>query len=249
MRRTTVKKLFTKKEVRQLIEACKYTGYCSFDFETNGVPIYNKDFKPTILIKIAWNGKFDLQIFQLYHIYYRGTLIDAMLAKYILNEEKPNDLKSMVRRYLPEASGYEETRGFNRIPWDAKPLDDLCQYGGQDTDYTFRLGIFYEKKLIDLGLYNYYRNFTMTCSRVLQSVEANGLYIDRDFNNFLLEDYKKKIQQALANILNLPKVKRFHLYLIEQRKEAYVNKIQQEIDAFKEEDEEKDWRDESGNPF
>lgn len=284
MLKTTVKKLFTKKEVRKLIEACKYVGYCSFDFETNGEPIYKDTFKPTILsitfqagfacsiildhferddydidytpkwaidkighnliedkdvVKIAWNGKFDLQIFQLYNIYYRGTFIDAMLAKYILNEERPNDLKSMVRRYLPEAAGYEETKGFNRIPWDKKPLNDLCQYGGQDTDYTFRLGMFYEKKLIDLGLYNYYRNFTMTCSRVLQSVEANGLYIDRDFNNFLLEDYKKKIQQALDNILSLPKVKRFHKFLIEQRKESYISKIQLEIDELREDDEDK----------
>ncbi len=36
-------------ELTQLINSCKYTGYASCDFETNSKPIYNKDFKPTIL--------------------------------------------------------------------------------------------------------------------------------------------------------------------------------------------------------
>lgn len=191
------------------------------------------------VVKMAWNMKFDAQIFQLYHIYYRGTCIDGMLAKYVLNEEKPNDLKSMVRRYLPEASGYEETKGFNKIPWDQKPLDQLCQYGGQDTDYCFRLCIFFEHKLISLGLYDLFRNMIMPASRVLQSVEVNGLYIDRELNEKLLEEYKKKIDKALDNILNLPKVKRFHKYLVEQRVEKYIGKIQEEINLLMEEDEDK----------
>lgn len=195
--------------------------------------IENKD-----VVKMAWNMKFDAQIFQLYHIYYRGTCIDGMLAKYILNEERPMGLKDMVRRYLPEASGYEETRGFNKISWDQKPLDQLCQYGGQDTDYCFRLCIFFEKKLIDLGLYDLFRNMIMPASRVLQTVEVNGLYIDREFNEKLLKEYKEKINKALDNILSLPKVKRFHNYLIEQRKENYIGKIQREIDDLIKDDEE-----------
>lgn len=59
------------------------------------------------VVKVAWNYKFDDQIFQKYNIYYRGVCLDGMLAKYLLNEEKPNDLKSMVRRYLPEYGDYE----------------------------------------------------------------------------------------------------------------------------------------------
>jgi DNA polymerase I-like protein with 3'-5' exonuclease and polymerase domains len=184
---------------------------------------------------MAWNHKFDGQIFQKYHIYYRGTVIDGMLAKYVLNEEKPNGLKDMTRRYLPEYGNYESEKGFDKIPWDQKPLDQLCQYGGQDTDYTFRLCIFFEKKLIDLGLYDLFRNLIMPASRVLQSVEANGLYIDREFNEKLLEEYKKKIDKALDNILNLPRVKRFHKYLVEQRVEKYIGKVQAEIDKLNDE--------------
>jgi DNA polymerase I-like protein with 3'-5' exonuclease and polymerase domains len=75
----------------------------------------------------------------------------------------------------------------------------------------------------------------MPASRVLQSVEANGLYIDREFNEKLLEEYKKKIDKALDNILNLPRVKRFHKYLVEQRVEKYIGKVQAEIDKLNDE--------------
>ena len=37
------------KELRKLVIACKTTGYASVDFETNAKPLYNNDFKPTIL--------------------------------------------------------------------------------------------------------------------------------------------------------------------------------------------------------
>lgn len=41
------------------------------------------------VVKVAWNYKFDDQIFQKYNIYYRGACLDGMLAKYLLNEENP----------------------------------------------------------------------------------------------------------------------------------------------------------------
>lgn len=43
-----------------------------------------------------------------------------MLAKYVLNEEKPHGLKDMVRRYLPEYGDYEKQDKFDKIPWDKK---------------------------------------------------------------------------------------------------------------------------------
>lgn len=265
-------------ELDQLISCCIQTGYACVDFETNALPIYMTDFKPTILsvtfqpgfgcsipldhpetkdytegywkwkkalrrfgrkvientsvTKVAWNAKFDFQIFQKYKIFYRGTLLDGMLAKYILNEEKPNDLKSMVNRYIPEAAGYEAEKGFDKIPWDKKPLDKLCQYGCQDTDYTFRLMIFFEKKLIDCKLYDLYRNMIMPASRILQTVEANGLYMDRAFNKKLLEEYGPKIDHAREVCLKLPKVQKFQKWYNDRKIEAYIHTIEEELEEL-----------------
>lgn len=182
------------------------------------------------VVKVAWNYKFDDQIFQKYNIYYRGVCLDGMLAKYLLNEEKPNDLKSMVRRYLPEYGDYEKQDKFDKIPWDKKEMEPLCHYGCQDTDYTLRLMLFFEKKLIDLGLYNTYRNLIMTASRVLTSVEKNGLYVDRAFNQELLDSYLPKIEAAKEAIYNLPRVKKFTKLYNQSKIEKYIDKLEEEIE-------------------
>lgn len=267
-----------KRELKKLITCCKATGYACCDYESNAKPIYNRDFKPTILsvswmpgfgasipldhfetkdytspgwnwkkmlrkfgeevienydiVKVAWNWKFDDQINQKYQIFYRGTCLDGMLAKYLLNEEKPNDLKSMVRRYLPEYGNYEKQDAFDKIPWDEKELDPLCHYGCQDTDYTLRLMIFFEKKLIDLGLYSTFRNLIMSASRVLTSVEKNGLYLDREFNNQLLETYKPKIDAARQAIYDLPRVKKFEKKYNQEKIDKYIQSIESELEKL-----------------
>lgn len=184
------------------------------------------------IVKVAWNWKFDDQINQKYHIYYRGTCLDGMLAKYVLNEEKPHGLKGMVRRYLPEYGDYEKQDKFDKIPWDKKELDPLCHYGCQDTDYTLRLMIFFEKKLIDLGLYSTFRNLIMSASRVLTSVEKNGLYLDREFNNQLLETYKPKIDAARQAIYDLPRVKKFEKKYNQEKIDKYIQSIEAELEEL-----------------
>lgn len=267
-----------KRMLKKVIELCKYTGYASVDYETDGSPIYNRGFKPTILsvswmpgfgasipldhfqtkeytspgwnwkkmlrkfgeevienyeiTKVAWNWKFDDQINQKYRIFYRGTCLDGMLAKYVLNEEKPHDLKSMVRRYLPEYGNYEKQDAFDKIPWDKKELDPLCHYGCQDTDYTLRLMLFFEKKLIDLGMYSVFRNLFMCNSRVLTSVEKEGLYLDTEFNKKLLEEYKPKIDAARDAIYALPRVKKFEKKYNQEKIDKYIQSIEDELEEL-----------------
>ena len=184
------------------------------------------------IVKVAWNWKFDDQINQKYHIFYRGTCLDGMLAKYVLNEEKPHDLKSMVRRYLPEYGNYEKQDAFDKIPWDKKELDPLCHYGCQDTDYTLRLMIFFEKKLVDLGMYSVFRNLFMCNSRVLTSVEKEGLYLDTEFNKKLLEEYKPKIDAARDAIYALPRVKKFEKKYNQEKIDKYIQSIEDELEEL-----------------
>ena len=264
-------------DVDALIQACKSTGYCSFDYETNAEPLYTNRFTPTLLsitfqpgssvcipldhferdkytdgfswkeaikrigrqvfqnsniTKMAWNLKFDDQINRLYGVSCKGTCIDGMLAKYILDEEKPNGLKDMVRRYLPEFANYEKENNIDKLPWDKKPLEPLCKYSGLDPDCTFRLCIFLEAKLIQKGMYHILRNLYMPASKLLTEVEANGLYLDREFNQKLLSEYKPKIEAAKQTIYDLPRVKKFQQKYNQQRIEAYLEKIQNEIDKM-----------------
>lgn len=181
------------------------------------------------VVKIAWNWKFDNQIFQKYHIYSRGTIIDGMLAKYLLNEERPNGLKDMVRRYLPEFADYEKYDKFETISWDKKPLEPLCKYGCMDTDFTFRLAMFLEKKLIDKGFYNLYRNLIMPASKVLQEAESNGLPFDLELNSELTEKYAALIKEVTSNLRKLKVIRRYEKKLLSDRVSNYINKLNEEI--------------------
>lgn len=264
-------------EVKKVIQSCKETGYCCFDYETNAQPLYMHTFTPTLLsisfqagssvqipldhferdkytdgfdwkkalqmvgkelfqnlkvTKIAWNAKFDDQINKKFGIQCKGTFLDGMLAKYILNEEKPNGLKEMVARYLPGFAGYQKENNLDKMDWDKKPLDLLSKYAGMDTDCTLRLTLFFEKKLIDLGMYNILRNLYMPASRLLTEVEANGLYLDRGFNQQLLAEYEPKIQAARDTIYSLPRVQKFNGIYIQGKVQAYLDQLQRELDEL-----------------
>lgn len=184
------------------------------------------------IVKVAQNFKFDNQIFVKYGIYVRGTVIDTMLAKYLLNEEKPHGLKPMVAKYLPEFADYEKYDKFETIPWDKKPLEPLARYGCMDTDFTLRLALFLEKKLIDKGFYNLYRNLIMPASKVLQDAETNGLPIDLSFNDFLQDKYSKLIQETNYKLRSVRQIKRYQKYSLEQRKRDYIDKLTQEIEEL-----------------
>lgn len=187
------------------------------------------------VVKIAWNWKFDNQIFQRYNIYSRGTVIDGMLAKYLLNEERPNGLKDMVRRFLPEFSDYEKYDSFDSIPWSKKPLKKLCEYGCMDTDFTFRLSIFFESFLIKKGFYNLYRNLIMSASKVLQSAEKNGLPFDVELNVKLREKYNNLINEYNTKLRSIRTVQRYQNYIIKKRKEDYIETLESEIEELREE--------------
>lgn len=184
------------------------------------------------VVKVAQNFKFDNQIFVKYGIYVRGTVIDTMLAKYLLNEEKPHGLKPMVAKYLPEFADYEKYDKFETIPWDKKPLEPLARYGCMDTDFTLRLALFLESKLIDKGFYNLYRNLIMPASKVLQDAETNGLPIDLPFNDSLQDKYSKLIQETNDKLRSVRQIKRYQKYSLEQRKKDYIDKLTQEIEEL-----------------
>lgn len=178
--------------------------------------------------KVAWNWKFDNQIMMKYNIYSKGRVLDGMLAKYLLDEEKPNGLKDMVKRYLPEFGGYEDYEG-SKLHWSKKPLLGLSEYAGKDTDCTLRLTLFFEKKLIDLGFYSLYRNLIMMASRVLLDAEKGGMKLDIPFNQKLHEKYEALIAEAQAKLRAIPKVRKFEKKLISERKDKYLNNLETEI--------------------
>ena len=181
------------------------------------------------IVKVAWNAKFDMQVFHKSGIFHKGRLFDGMLAKYVLDEAKPNDLKSMVRRFLPKFGDYEEDYEGCNLPWDQKPLLGLSQYCAIDTDMCLRLFLFFEKKMMDKKFYHLFRNLIMPASNLLTKVETRGQRLDKEWHGKLMEEYPRRILEAETKVRALKKVKRFEKSLIQQRLDKAISKIEEEI--------------------
>ena len=169
------------------------------------------------IVKIGQNIKFEMNWWRKYGIIMVGRVFDTMLAKYILDEERPHGLKPMVDKFLPDYSGYDlkgkpgdkaTTEQLIEF-WSNVPIKDLAIYCALDSDLTFRLWIFFEPKLISLGFYPLFRNMMMMASRVLAEAEWEGMILDRDYLKGLLEDYKVKINACDKKLRAIPIIVRY----------------------------------------
>jgi len=278
--RTTYKIIETEKELLELISYCKQMRYCSFDFETNAMPIHHGEFYPTILgvsfqpgsgwviplghvdsglrdfwpkmlrifaievienpaiTKVAWNATFDGRIFRRYGYRVRGRYFDAMLAKYILNEERPNGLKDMTEMYLPDFAGYElsgtpgkKASQENKTRfWGNVDIDELSEYCAMDTDNCLRLFLHFETRLMDLDLYYWLRNFYMPLVRIITETQLQGVHVDREYLKGMVKDYAQKILDKEAELFDIPEIAEFNEAIIQDRVDAYIEDLEEEID-------------------
>ena len=187
------------------------------------------------VIKVAWNFKFEYKWLKKYKCKVFGRVFDGMLAKYLLNEERPNDLKSQVAKYLPEFGGYEEDYEGSKLPWDRKPLEGLSKYCGLDTDMTLRLMIFFERQLISNKFYSLFRNMLMMASFVLGDSEYDGMPVDKTYLEGLIHKYQELLKESEDKLRSNKFIKKFQMWQTEQRLDKLINKIELEIEELEEE--------------
>lgn len=264
--------------IKKVVQYCKDTGYCSFDFEATGVDPYSDDFYPTTIsisfqvgssyviplghkdsifkdefipileylgdelfenkkiIKVCWNEKFERKVLLKYGIGIFGYVVDGMLAKYTLLEERPSDLKSMTGRFYPDFGGYEDEVGrlAGKYGWANIPLPELCRYNAVDSDVTLRLALRFEEKVIKGGFYNLFRNLTMPLSRVYAYSEYDGILVDRDYLLNLKNDVEKQIKGLEDTLFNHRVLKRYE----RKKKKAHIRNLIKQTKADIEELEE-----------
>ncbi len=137
---------------------------------------YLKPFIEAVPYWYMHNGKFDEKWLRVVGINVQQDF-DTMGAIYALDENSRKDLGFASQVYLG-APAYKDL--LNKKHTNLTPLDDLVEYGGQDADYTLRLGRKLTTKLKDEPLAE--RLFTkllMPATNVLTRVEINGLPVHR----------------------------------------------------------------------
>lgn len=188
------------------------------------------------IVKIAWNIAFEHKWIKRYGYTMRGRCFDAMLAKYLLKEDKPSDLKSQVTTYLPEWSKYEMELP-EKTDWSKIPLEKLIPYNSIDCDATLRLFLFFEDKLIKLKFYGLFRNLIMPLRlRVLDDIEFRGINVDRPYLEKTTINQEKVIAKNELKLRNHPRLVKFGKTREKTHIKKLIDKVQKEIEELEDSD-------------
>jgi len=191
------------------------------------------------IVKIAHNASFEMKWFKRFGIIPKGYWFDTILAKYLLDEERPHGLKEQVGRFLPDFDGYEDYEG-SKLPWNKKPLGGLSKYCALDCDSTLRLWLYFEPKLMEFGFYPLFRNLLMMNLRVLSESEYTGMIVNRDYLKNLVDTYSKKIEDSEKGLYDLKVIRKYNDKKVKKAKKQLIKEVKQEIKALKREEKEED---------
>ncbi|WP_396190264.1 DNA polymerase [Flavobacterium sp.] len=190
------------------------------------------------VIKIGWNLAYEGKVLKRYGWEYRGRCFDGMLAKHLLDEERPHGLGDVTNSTLIDFSGFkDETEKLARqFGWAKIPLEPLAQRNALDTDITLRLMIRYEHNLKKHGLYKLFRNLVMPLRLdVLNRMEYRGIDIDAKYLLELENSYLTRIEAAEGALRSLKCVRRYEKHRKRETLRAMVEELEAKIEALEKE--------------
>jgi len=144
---------------------------------------------------IAHNGKFDLKglmpLIGLQKLYF-----DTMLASYLLDERRgTNGLKYLASELLgaPDYSADIKQYVGRGQSYENIPKELLYKYNAYDVSCTFSLYEIYKEKLEKENLRRTH-DFLVSASNALMQCELAGIAIDKDYMEFLKQDFKNRMR-------------------------------------------------------
>ena len=139
--------------------------------------------------KLGQNIKYDLHVFANAGVQVRGYRHDTMLESYVLEAHKSHGLESLAERHLGRKGlSYEDLcgKGVNQIPFAQVDIERATVYSGEDSEMALQVHrtlwpqIEADGDAIGgtRGLRFVYERIEMPVSRVLATIERNGVLID-----------------------------------------------------------------------
>jgi DNA polymerase I len=134
--------------------------------------------------KVGQNLKYDSHVFANHGIQLQGILHDTLLESYVFESHKSHDMDSLALRHLAHKTiSFEEVcgKGANQITFDQVDIERATAYAAEDADITLRLHqAMWPQIENDSKLLRVYREIELPTSVVLQKIERNGVFINKD---------------------------------------------------------------------
>lgn len=156
------------------------------------------------IAKIGQNLKYDLIVLRAAGVDVQGLAIDTMVADYILEPgERAHNLDELARRYLRhDTIRIDELigKGKQQRRMDQVPVPLITAYAAEDADVPFRLAAMLERRLVDDGLFELYRDVEMRLIEVLAELEYHGIRIDVERLGQMSSRFGTRLEQLERDI-------------------------------------------------
>lgn len=146
------------------------------------VNIFKNVYESENIVKIGQNTKYDIEVLKNYVIEVKAPLWDTMIAHYLINPGRENNMDYMAETllkyqtiHIEELIGPKGPRQKNMR--DLSPTE-IRDYAAEDADITLRLKNVLEPKLKEVGADELFHNIEMPLVPILADMEYTGVKLD-----------------------------------------------------------------------
>ncbi len=146
------------------------------------VNIFKDVYESENIVKIGQNTKYDIEVLKNYGIEVKAPLWDTMIAHYLINPGRENNMDYMAETllkyqtiHIEELIGPKGPRQKNMR--DLSPIE-IRDYAAEDADITLRLKNVLEPKLKEVGAEELFYNIEMPLVPILADMEYTGVKLD-----------------------------------------------------------------------
>ncbi len=132
--------------------------------------------------KVGQHAKYDMHVFANAGVQLAGIVHDTLLQSYVVESHRSHDLESLALRHLGRPTiGFEDVcgKGAKQIGFDEVTLDRATEYAAEDAEVTLAVHhALWPRLAADPGLRYIYQDIEIPVSRVLFTMERNGVLVD-----------------------------------------------------------------------
>ena len=146
------------------------------------VNIFKYIYESKNIVKIGQNTKYDIEVLKNYGIEVKAPLWDTMIAHYLINPGRENNMDYMAETLLKYQTIHIEELIGPKCPRqknmrDLSPIE-IRDYAAEDADITLRLKNVLEPKLKEVGAEELFHNIEMPLVPILADMEYTGVKLD-----------------------------------------------------------------------
>ncbi len=171
------------------------------------VNLFKPFYESEKIIKVGQNVKYDMEVLRNYGIEVKAPLWDTMIAHYLINPGRENNMDAMAETLLKyETVHIEELigpKGPRQKSMRDVPLDQICEYAAEDADITLRLKNVLEPKLKEVGAEDLFYNIEMPLVPVLVDMELEGVSLDTEELDKVRVTFNERMLQLEQEIYEL----------------------------------------------